>query len=114
MQSPIIHLNIPATDLQQSQRFYGAIFGWTFTPNTDSYVLFDDGGHGGGLSLDTRVAPGAGVLLFIQAADLEQTLAAVRAHGGTVVKEPAPTGGGGMYAVFTDPAGNRMGLATPH
>lgn len=114
MAAPIIHLNIPSTDLAASQRFYGAVFGWTFTPNTEAYVLFDDGGHGGGFSLNTKMAPEGGVLLFIRTDDIAETLAAIKEHGGSVISGQAPTGGGGYYAVFRDPQGNLMGLATPH
>jgi len=113
MSAPIIHLNIPSRNLEESAAFYGAIFGWEFTPNTGEYWLFDDSGHGGGFTLNAQPTR-EGVLLFIQAEDLEGTLEKISAQGGRTIKGRAPTGGGGFYAVFEDPHGNQMGLATPH
>jgi predicted enzyme related to lactoylglutathione lyase len=111
--SPIIHLNIPSRDLGESAALYGEIFGWEFTPNTDEYWLFGDGGHGGGFTLNTSPSRD-GVLLFIQGEGIEATLDKITARGVRTVKAMAPTGGGGFCAVFDDPHGNLLRLATPH
>jgi predicted enzyme related to lactoylglutathione lyase len=111
--SPVIHLNIPSLNLKESAEFYGRVFGWKSTPNTDEYLLFDDGGHGGGFSLKASPAQD-GVLLFVQAEDIEATLDMITAAGGRVIATKRQTGGGGYYAVFEDPHGNLMGIATPH
>ncbi|MBD3161817.1 MAG: VOC family protein [Candidatus Eisenbacteria bacterium] len=106
----IVHVNIPSRDLEESRQFYGALFGWEFTPNAEHYVLFSDrGGIGGGLT--TRASPTKeGVLLFIAVADIPETLERVRRAGGSVELEKTPVGGPGFYAVFIDPHGNRIGI----
>ncbi len=98
--------------------FFGTLFGWSFNPNTERYLLFNDGeqGLGGGFSLDREPATGSGPVLFIEVAGLEQKLELIRQLGGNVVQErmhvgPADTGFG-WYAAFDDPHGNRIGLFT--
>ncbi len=46
------HVEIPAEDLQAARAFYSGVFGWTVNdvPGMDSFLLFDDGGFGGGLN----------------------------------------------------------------
>ena len=110
MEGKIVHVNIPSTNLAESQQFYSDIFGWTFTPNNERYVLFDDGGMGGGFSLDPNPLPVDGVLLFIQVNDLNEKLQQIEEAGCKIVLSKTPIGGPGFYGVFTDPQGNRMGL----
>jgi predicted enzyme related to lactoylglutathione lyase len=106
------HLSIPAADLAAAQAFYGNVFGWTFMPHRDDYVLFDDGGYGGGLTSEQH--PGVdGVLPYLLVADIPATLAKVTAAGGKVLINETPAGDSGGFAVFTDPHGNRIGLYSP-
>lgn len=44
-------------------------------------------------------------LIYITVADLERSLAEVRARGGSVLREPTSLGPSGRYAVIRDPAG---------
>jgi predicted enzyme related to lactoylglutathione lyase len=106
------HLSIPASDLAAAQAFYGSVFGWTFMPNTPDYVLFDDGGYGGGLT-STPHAGVDGILPYLLVSDIPATLAQVTAAGGAVLISETPVGEDGGYAVFTDPHGNRIGLYSP-
>ncbi|WP_418318967.1 VOC family protein [Piscinibacter sakaiensis] len=106
----IVHVNIPCRQIERAQGFYRALFGWSFTPNTEGYVLFsDNGGIGGGLT--TGATPSeTGVLFFIQVDDIAKTLAEAGRRGASVVTDKRPVGGPGFYAVFADPEGNRVGL----
>lgn len=118
MADRICHVNIPSLDLTESMEFYGTLFGWTFIPNTERYLLFNDGDHGlgGGFSLDRAVSADAGAVLFIQVDRLESKLAMLAQLGGQVVLGRSPIGqqssGFGWYAIFADPHGNRVGLYT--
>lgn len=106
----IVHVNLPALDLARSREFYGTVFGWTFTPNTDGYVLFHDGGGVDG-ALTTGAKPAAdGVLLFLQVDDIPDAVTRIEAAGGSLLQGKRPVGGPGFYAIFVDPAGNRIGL----
>lgn len=103
-------LTFLTTNLEESQKFYNDLFGWTYQPNNERYTLFNDGGIGGGFSLDSKPLLENGILLFIQVADLKTKLKQIEGAGGTIVLHKTPIGGPGFYAVFTDPQGNRMGL----
>jgi predicted enzyme related to lactoylglutathione lyase len=106
----IVHVNIPCTDLNRAQRFYEGVFEWSFTPNTEDYVLFSDrGGIGGGLTLRTKPVEG-GVMFFVDVEDIPSALEAVGRSGGSVVLEKTPVGGPGFYSVFRDSEGNLIGL----
>lgn len=105
-----MHVNIPSRDLEGSQRFYGTVFDWEFTPNTEEYVLFSDcGGIGGGLTKGAQPSE-RGMLFFIAVDCIPATLDSIKAAGGTVELEKTPVGGPGFYAIFRDPDGNRVGL----
>jgi predicted enzyme related to lactoylglutathione lyase len=107
------HLSIPAADIAVAQAFYGSVFGWTFTPHGDDYVLFDDGGHGGGLTSEPQAGAG-GPLPYLLVADIPGTLAQVVAAGGRVLVAAGAVGeDAGSTAVFADPHGNRIGLYSP-
>lgn len=114
----ICHVNIPSADLQESQDFYGSLFGWSFMPNTDTYLLFNDGerGIGGGFTSTRSVSEDGGPVLFIKVDNLEQKLALVGQLGGKVLSERQHVGtqdsGFGWWASFSDPHGNHMGLFT--
>lgn len=106
----IVHVNLPCLELARAQRFYATVFGWTFTPNTDDYVLFSDrGGIGGGLTLRTRPSE-EGVLFFIRVDDIPAALAAAESAGGSVELERTPVGGPGYYGILRDSEGNRVGV----
>ncbi|HRP78410.1 MAG TPA: VOC family protein [Aquamicrobium sp.] len=86
--------------------FYAAAFGWRFTDYGPSYAAFAEGLDGG---FDGVAAVAAKPLPVLYAHDLEKTLAAVTAAGGTVVKATFPFPGGRRFH-FTDPAGNELAV----
>ena len=118
MSSPICYVEIPAPDLEKAGSFYRSVFGWNITPSnlTDlRYWMFStgEGKLTGGFSSELPVGDG-GALLYLQVADIDQTLAAIEKAGGTVVFPKEAIGADyGYSAQFKDPNGNRMGLYTP-
>lgn len=110
----IVHVNIPSTNLDESQAFYGRVFGWTFIPNTEQYVLFSDcGGIGGGFSTEQRPGQG-GLSIFVQVEDIPASLQSIVEAGGSIVLEKSPIGNEnpalGFYAVVRDCHGNTLGI----
>lgn len=105
------YVEIAAQDLPAAIDFYSRAFGWEFTPYGPDYagIRSSDGdGEVGGLSAHST--PGTGgplVLLFSE--DLDATVAAVVAAGGTVVNGPYDFPGGRRFH-FHDPAGNELGV----
>ncbi|MCB1186601.1 VOC family protein [bacterium] len=116
MPDSICHINIPSRSLAESQDFYGSLFGWSFVPNTESYLLFNDGeqGLGGGFTTGREPSPRSGPVIFVKVEDLEARLAMVTQLGGKVLTERLHIGaedtGFGWWASFEDPHGNHIGL----
>ena len=90
-------------DIAASKAFYGAVFGWRFTDYGPAYASFDDGRIGGGFTTEGTPVPG-GPLMVFYVADLDATLAKVKAAGGAIVKEPFTYPGGRRFH-FKDPDG---------
>ena len=121
---PIVHVEIPVTDLKQSSQFYADVFGWQVTPAMENYFVFSaEGGPGGGfvpLTEQTTAGPvGYGIgrpLLHVSTDDIEASLAEVEAHGGKTLRPKEEIPGIGWWAVFADPSGNPIALfrAAPH
>ena len=107
----ICYLEIPTDDVGRSSAFYEAVFGWQLRRRGDGAVAFDDGvGQVSGTWRTGRPpSTGAGLLVYVMVDDVEATMAAVGAHGGTIVQ---PVGGDApeITARFTDPYGNLLGL----
>ena len=62
----------------------------------------------GGLRRDEAVTPG-GPLVLLYSSDLDASVEAVRAAGGTVVEGPYEFPGGRRFH-FQDPSGNELGV----
>jgi uncharacterized protein len=99
---------IPAADLETAQRFYGAVFGWTFQPFGDGYVAAMNGSDmiGGIWQTTDEDSVGDGIRIYVSVADLEATLAAVEANDGTTATGRKEIGGDmGWWASFRAPDG---------
>lgn len=112
--APIVYVEIPAPDLAASRAFFEEVFAWSIRKGMgDRYLEFEAGPLQGGL--DAEASPTqSGVLLYVKVDDLEATLASVERAGGRTVRPRWPVGGDhGYFALFADPAGNRLGLWSP-
>ncbi|GAA4917002.1 VOC family protein [Nesterenkonia rhizosphaerae] len=107
----ISYVEFAVKDLAATRAFYESAFGWEFNDYGPTYsgIKSPDGeGEIGGL--DAGTAPQSGgplVLLFSE--DLDATVDAVRAAGGSITAEPYDFPGGRRFE-FTDPSGNRLGV----
>lgn len=115
------YLEIPAIDLAASATFYEQVFGWTVrwhpTPGQEmeqtTYPDFADptGHNGGAFVLNRPPSPEPGLLPHIAVDSIDDTLAAVVAHGGEIVQpRTAIVEGVDWTATFRDPAGNTLAL----
>lgn len=115
---PIVHIEIPAANASAAGTFYGDVFGWKIEADaTYNYVMFQaEGGPGGGFVEPNESASIAyrpdSLLVYIGTDDIDASLAQIEAHGGKTLlpKTEIPTIG--WWAVFSDPAGNRLALFT--
>jgi predicted enzyme related to lactoylglutathione lyase len=100
----------PVSDVEKAKVVYAALLG--VEPSTDSayYVGFDVAGQHIGL------LPGGGPqgltspVAYWHGDDIEATIAAVTAAGGTVKDAPNEVGGGRVVASVVDLDGNVLGL----
>ncbi|GAB7040140.1 MULTISPECIES: VOC family protein [Catenuloplanes] len=107
----IDYIELTVTDLAAAKRFYGDAFGWRFNDYGPSYAGIraqrDGAPEVGGLNAAGEVRRG-GPLVLLYSADLDASVDAVRAAGGTVVRGPYDFPGGRRFH-FTDPSGNELG-----
>lgn len=115
------YIQIPTVDLDESATFYERVFGWEVTRRPavgalgeqTSYPEFVDstGQVGGGFVLGRRPSTDPGILPCIKVDTIDETLAAVVEHGGSVVKpRTAIVDGIDWEATFRDPSGNTLAL----
>jgi uncharacterized protein len=106
--------DILVDDLDVAQRFYGAVFGWTFPiSGPDFVVVFDGSEQVGQLYASSEQVAGRGIRMYFDTDDLDGTLAKVASAGGLVKTERTAIGPDmGWYGEFTDPSGVTIGLQT--
>jgi uncharacterized protein len=102
----IDYIELPATNVAETKRFYIDAFGWKFTDYGPDYTSFADGRLTGGFHKVEAVRAGD-VLVVIFAVDLAAAEARVRKAGGAIVK-PVFSFPGGRRFHFTDPSGNEL------
>jgi predicted enzyme related to lactoylglutathione lyase len=123
-----IWIDLSSSDTDRAQEFYGMVFGWTFEaagPDYGGYINASKDGHPvAGLMFndpqwrapESDVAgPAApdGWSTYFHTADINATVAASRAAGGTSCVEPMEVKGKGWMAMGTDPSGAFFGLWQP-
>jgi uncharacterized protein len=108
------YVEFPVGDIASAKGFYEAAFGWTMTAFGPSYAATLSGDTDVGLQADPAEATRA-PLPVIEVDDLEATLAAVEAAGGTIVR-PIFAFPGGRRFHFHDPSGNEVAAvrSDPH
>jgi predicted enzyme related to lactoylglutathione lyase len=108
------YVEINVTDLARAREFYGQAFGWRFNDYGPDYAgiqAADGDGEVGGLGVGRRPGQG-GVLALLRSDDLDASVAAVEAAGGSVVEAPYDYPGGRRF-IFGDPDGNVLGVYQP-
>jgi predicted enzyme related to lactoylglutathione lyase len=105
----IDYIEITVTDIDAAKAFYAAAFGWSLVDYGPEYAGIQvDGKEVGGLRRDSEVRAG-GPLVILYSEDLEGSVEAVTAAGGTIVA-PIYAFPGGRRFHFADPAGNELGV----
>lgn len=105
----IDYIELTVADMSAAQRFYREAFGWEFTDYGPDYAGIKAGeSEVGGMRADVPVRPG-GPLVILYSTELEASLDAVTAAGGTISTEPFTFPGGRRFH-FTDPSGNELAV----
>lgn len=120
MAGRVVHFEIPYDDGDRARAFYEKAFGWQLMPMPElEYTMAMSGPSGdqgpteagfinGGLM--ERKGPFKAPNIVVDVDNLESTLDAVKAAGGSTVSERQPVGDMGFVAYFNDPEGNLVGL----
>ena len=104
----IDYVEIPVTDINEANRFYGEVFGWEFVDYGPDYMSFNDGRLNGGFRKESNPMKG-GILVVLYAIRLESIEANVKDAGGKIVKDIFDFPGGRRFH-FTDPSGNELAV----
>jgi len=102
------YIEFPASNIEATKRFYGAVFGWTFTDYGPNYTSFHDGRLAGGFTMSAKPVKG-GPLVVLYAKSLEDTQRKVVEAGGTIIVEIFEFPGGRRFH-FADPNGNELAV----
>ncbi|KRA01535.1 VOC family protein [Achromobacter sp. Root565] len=97
----IDNIEFNVADIARSKRFYGEVFGWTFTDYGPTYTEFTDGRLKGGFTAGEAVRPG-GPLVILYGDDLAATQQRITAAGGRISRDTFTFPGGSRFH-FTDP-----------
>jgi len=111
----IVHVEIPAANVQASGKFYQELFGWKINHDSGmNYTMFEagDGDEYGGFPQVSDENPAGQVLVYIASEDIEADLKKVERLGGKVLHPKAEIPQTGWYGVFQDPTGNVLALYT--
>ncbi|HEY1629908.1 MAG TPA: VOC family protein [Rhizomicrobium sp.] len=99
--APIVFFDIAGPDAAKLKSFYAGIFDW----NIDAANAIKTGALDGTLRQDP-----AEKIIYIGVPDIDAALAKIKAEGGSVAMPRTVIPNVVIFALFTDPAGNRMGL----
>lgn len=103
--APIVFFDIAGPDLESQRRFYREVFGWESAPTGHVEAPVPAGSLPGFLRTDP-----ADVLLYFGVADVTASLAHIEAAGGAISAPRFEVPGVVVLGLFSDPAGNRLGL----
>jgi predicted enzyme related to lactoylglutathione lyase len=112
MANPVTWFEIIGQDAKTIQKFYRDVFGWKMTPPTGEemgfYSMLEDHapGIGGGLG---QGGPSR-VTVYIESPDPQKLLDRAVANGATVLMPVMTVTPETTIAMFSDPAGNTVGL----
>jgi uncharacterized protein len=111
MGNPVVHFEITAKNIERLHTFYGRVFGWKIEANNPFKYGITQTGAGSGINGGIGETQGEPrVTVYVQVPDIDQSLAAIEAAGGTVAMAKTTVPGGPTLAQFKDPAGHVIGL----
>ncbi len=103
------YVELGALDVAVAKRFYAAAFGWRFNDYGEGYAgICGAAREVGGLRKVDAIRAG-GPLVILYSRELESSLAAVVAAGGTIATAPFAFPGGRRFH-FHDPSGNELAV----
>jgi predicted enzyme related to lactoylglutathione lyase len=108
--APVVFFDIAGPDLKSQAEFYRTVFGWEVRPDGGFSVPVASPLPGNLRVEPSSQGPVIERVVYVGVPDVTAALAKVVAHGGKVVFGRTVVPGAVVVGLFTDPAGNRMGL----
>ena len=105
MPAPIVFFDIAGPDSERQAAFYRDVFGWEVGPGGAVDVPVLTSSLAGALRRDP-----ADKMIYFGVDDVTASLAKVVQHGGGITAPRFEVKGVVVLGLFTDPAGNRLGL----
>jgi len=101
------HIEIPTIKPKRAKKFFGDVFGWTFTDHPElKYTVFHTGGHpNGGLERVKKMPKRGQVNVYIEVDNIDAKLKEIEKAKGKVVERKTEVQGMGWYAKFATPDG---------
>jgi len=110
----IVHIDLPAEDLERAMKFYSELFNWKFTglPGGMDYYFIDFDDEEGSLrgGMGKRGEVGQGMTNYIGVSNIDDSIKDVEKAGGKVIVPKQTVPGRGHMAVCLDTEGNRFGI----
>ena len=105
----VVHLELPAQDLERGKKFWEQVAGWQVNDSGMpgmQYLMWQEGDQGGGIySMEGQ----SGTKVYLGSDDIDADIAKVREHGGEAEdKQPIP--GIGWFTGCKDSEGNEFSL----
>ncbi|HEV2780717.1 MAG TPA: VOC family protein [Actinophytocola sp.] len=111
-------VQVGTDDPEGARRFYGELFGWTFTPDPNSggrydLITFPGAAEPAGGIADTGGELPNHAIFLVVVADVGAAVAEAERLGGKVLVPPTTTPTGLVFADLLDPSGNHFGVYAP-
>jgi predicted enzyme related to lactoylglutathione lyase len=111
----IVHVEIPAANVEGAGKFYHELFGWKIHHDAAmNYTMWEagEGDEYGGFPQVSPENPAGQVLIYIDSDNIEADLKKIESLGGKVLHPKTEIPQTGWFAVFQDPTGNVLALYT--
>lgn len=107
----INYLELPASDIPATKKFFEEVFNWSFRDYGDEYTAFTEDRLEGGFykSTNRSSTENGATLIVLYSSDLEATQKKVEEAGGKIIK-PIFSFPGGRRFHFTEPSGNELAV----
>lgn len=107
----INYLELPATDIKSTKKFFETVFNWSFEDYGHEYTAFStENMEGGFYKSDKKSSTENGATLIVfYSSDLEATQSKIQENGGLITK-PIFSFPGGRRFHFAEPSGNELAV----
>lgn len=124
--NPVVHFEMPAKDKKRVKKFYENAFGWKMTqlgkemgdfllagttPVDKNNMAINPGAINGGFFQKGK--EGTMSYIVISVDNLKKHIGIVKKNGGKVLGKPMDIPGIGMFVMFKDTEGNKVGMLQP-